>query len=310
MAYSDTHLGTLPVYAVFRLVGLDRWSALQGWIATLFTANYLSACYFLRRFGFNAMAVPIGAYLFAFSLPYAGQLDHLSMLEITFVPAVFYFLFRWLDTLECRPLVGLSASFAALTFCYIYAAYLAAFVGLAVVVASVVINRRTLVERVRSMRALTVAGHAICLGVLAGIVAPLALRYWQASTSFGGRSVEEIAEYVPRPVSLILAPDPAVLWHVSSRLASSLPSSWEHAMFPGGVALASFTVALFLARHDDRRVWIFAAALAGCIGWFLLWTPTFSPYLWAVERFPFRAGLRAVSRVIFVELFLFSICAT
>jgi hypothetical protein len=45
IAYSDCHLGTLPLYAAFRLLGLDRETSFQGWFLLLFAANYLILCF-------------------------------------------------------------------------------------------------------------------------------------------------------------------------------------------------------------------------------------------------------------------------
>jgi hypothetical protein len=310
MAYSETHLGSLPIYAVLRLVGLDRWGALEGWIALLFTANYLSACFFLRRFRFDARAIPIGAYLFAFSLPYAGQLDHLAVVNVAFVPAVFYFLLTWLETLDHGSFLGLAVSFAGLTLCWIYAAYLTALVGALLVIVYVVTNWSALMGRVQTLRLWNVTWQVACLCAVAGVLVPYGYRYWQASASFGGRSVTEVAEFIPRPLSLLLVPDSAIVWHVSSGLGPKLPARWEHALFPGGLATISLLAALVFTRGGDRRVRAAALAVVCSILLFLFWTPTFSPYLWLVQHLRFLLGIRAVSRVIFVELFLFSICLT
>ena len=48
-AFSDTLLGSAPIYVLFRLIGLGRVSAFQGWYILAFVLDFTSASFILRR---------------------------------------------------------------------------------------------------------------------------------------------------------------------------------------------------------------------------------------------------------------------
>src|SRR5579871_2971771 len=86
IAYSDCHLGTLPLYALFRFAGADRETAFQLWALAQFALNYLCCAWVLRRFGFGRVAATAGAYVFAFGMPVVGQINHLQLAPRFLVP--------------------------------------------------------------------------------------------------------------------------------------------------------------------------------------------------------------------------------
>jgi hypothetical protein len=134
-AYSDNHLGTLPIYALFRAAGLDRETALQAWFLTLFVLNYLSCYLALRGLNMTALGAAAGAYGFAFSLLYAGQLDHAQLFPLFPAPLAFYFACRVCERGRGRSWAGLALLVVWQFYCSIYMGYflcllLAAFVPL------------------------------------------------------------------------------------------------------------------------------------------------------------------------------------
>jgi hypothetical protein len=86
IAYSDSHLGTLPLYAVFRFVGFDRETAFQWWFLTLFVLNYLACSWVLWRWQGNWAGAAAGAYLFTFGVPVVMQIGHVQLIPRFLVP--------------------------------------------------------------------------------------------------------------------------------------------------------------------------------------------------------------------------------
>src|SRR5690554_544466 len=64
LVYSDNHIGTLPLYSFYRLLGLDIETAYQAWIISIFILNGLSAYLVLRLSNFNILGSLIGAMIF------------------------------------------------------------------------------------------------------------------------------------------------------------------------------------------------------------------------------------------------------
>jgi hypothetical protein len=69
IAFSDSHLGTLLLYAGLRTLGLDREGAFQAWVLVLSSLNYIACFLVLRRLSLGTLGAAAGAFVFSFSLP-------------------------------------------------------------------------------------------------------------------------------------------------------------------------------------------------------------------------------------------------
>jgi hypothetical protein len=123
LAYSDNHLGTLPLYAVFRIVGLDRETAFQCWFLTLFVLNYCAALWVLRRWQTSWSGAAAGAYLFAFGLPLVMQLGHVQLIPRFPVPLAAHFGVRLCRSGRAREALGLGAMMVWQCYATIYVGY-------------------------------------------------------------------------------------------------------------------------------------------------------------------------------------------
>src|SRR5262249_46496217 len=126
------HLGTLPLYAVFRFVGLDRETAFQYWFLTLFVLNYSAALWVLRRWLKSWTGAAAGAYLFAFGLPLVMQIGHVQLIPRFQVPLAAYFGVRMCQGGRARDWLGLGVwlvwqCYATLYIGYFLVLFLAAF---------------------------------------------------------------------------------------------------------------------------------------------------------------------------------------
>ncbi len=120
MAFSDNHLGSLPIYTFFRLLTFDRETAFQLWILVLFSLNFISCYYILRQFKFSPFSAGAGAFVFTFSLPVNARLGHAQLLPRFLVPFGFYYAWRYLNTSHLKYLIGLSLSIVWQLYCTIY----------------------------------------------------------------------------------------------------------------------------------------------------------------------------------------------
>ncbi|HVK09698.1 MAG TPA: hypothetical protein VM597_13065 [Gemmataceae bacterium] len=89
--YSETLIGTAPLYWLLRAVGLPESVACQVWTLILFALNYASMAVVLRWFGVNTVLTATGAYLFAFGLVRVSHLTHQQLIPQFMSPfAVWY----------------------------------------------------------------------------------------------------------------------------------------------------------------------------------------------------------------------------
>jgi hypothetical protein len=123
IAYSDNHLGTLPLYAAFRLVGLDRETAYQGWFLTLFVLNYVVCAWVLRRMGMGWAGVAAGAYLFTFGMPMVEKIGHVQLIARFMVPLAVLFCVNFCRDGRARDLLGLGVCVVMQFYISIYMGY-------------------------------------------------------------------------------------------------------------------------------------------------------------------------------------------
>ncbi|MFN2430942.1 MAG: hypothetical protein ABR574_13060, partial [Cryomorphaceae bacterium] len=76
MSYSDTLLGSAPIFALFRLLGCDVYTSFQWWYAVLVILNFSAAYLFLNYVFKNRYAAALGAFVFAFSIGIHSQGYH------------------------------------------------------------------------------------------------------------------------------------------------------------------------------------------------------------------------------------------
>ena len=79
LAFSDSHLGSLWIYAAARLLGATRELSFQAWFLVAFLLNFVSAYWMLRRMRFDVLGASCGAFVFAFALPVLHQEGHAQL---------------------------------------------------------------------------------------------------------------------------------------------------------------------------------------------------------------------------------------
>ncbi len=111
---SDSHFSTAVFYFAFRGLGFDMFSAFQAWVVVLFALNFFIALFVLKKFGCNVWFSSFGAFMFAFSMPIAGQTFHIQTLVKFAVPLVIYFYYQWLQFIKIKDFFYLVISFVLL----------------------------------------------------------------------------------------------------------------------------------------------------------------------------------------------------
>ena len=139
-AYSDTLLSFEPLYAPWRAMGLEPFSAYQAWLMSAAALNFLCFYAFLRRFfRYDVGASSLGAFVFATGFPRLAQMGHAQLLPQFFIVGLLWALCGlarsvWLQDTESRAnapgLIVLAC--AALTAQFYGGFYLAYFAGLLV----------------------------------------------------------------------------------------------------------------------------------------------------------------------------------
>ncbi len=319
IAFGDNLLGSAPFYALFRLAGLDRESAFQGWYILGFLFNYTAASYVLWRLKLNPLAVGIGAFFFAFGLPLLAQENHAQLLYRFCIPLACFSLWQFYRVPRLRTLISLGAWL-------VWQFYLTIYVGIFLLLLLVVlvillpffIPSQTFLKRlivwprrlIESWSQAHLTGRilvVIALAVLSFGFAILILPYYRASRIYGfSRSWSEVFSMLPRIQSYLLA-DNSQLWRSSASIFSKIPLRWEHQLFPGLAVLTLVLTGIVGRFHTENRrlAWLhFGAALM--LMALTLEVHGYSLYA-LVWRLPGMSSIRAVTRIMLVVMWPLSL---
>jgi hypothetical protein len=304
IAYSDAHLGTLPIYALVRWTGLHQDFALLWWFQICCAASMASCHFALRRLNIAFLPALCGAFVFAFSIPVLAQFNHIQLMPRFFIPPAFLCLLRLLELRQVRYWYGLLACVIAQTYCSIYEGYFLAICLLATALFPLFRIWRTRTTRPWTLRVRLPL--IIGTGLLAATLLPLAIPYIRASSAVGVRNWKEISTMLPRVTSYFHAPD-SLIWGALLNSEDSLPMQHEHVLFLGLLpllALGALTVRAFTSRVESTETKQDRLMLTGFFLAVLLtlYWAGFSPYR-LVAMAPGASSIRAVSRIILILLF-------
>ena len=313
MSFSDNHLGTLPIYAFFRLLEFDRETSYQCWFLVIFTLNYFSCAWVLRKLSINALGAAVGAFIFSFSLPVLARIGHSQLLPRFMIPFAFFFAFNYLEkpTNKYFMLTCLSVVFQ-----FYLTIYIGLFLSLGLVCLSIshYILREINDKQKRKhskFNYMEVAIKVILLAISLTILLPLLWPYYKTSLELGGRQWGEIKLMLPRFSSYFYPPSGSLVWNWLAPIGRMLPMSWEHQIFVGGFPFVAFIIMpvfYFRYRTDPLQKKAMLAWLT--MGSLIVLTLYFGFSLYKYALFiPGINGIRAVTRIMLMYLFLLSIMA-
>jgi len=268
-AYSETFLGTAPVYWVYRLVGVAPEMSYQWWLITLSALNFLVAYIFLR----HALAVGVaggtaGAWLIAFGSPRTQQLLHAQLIPVFFILIVLYGLRRILAEPEASGR-WVAVFFACVTIQLYTSFYVAWFlifglcIGTLLAMASVA-GRSRLAAVAREQYGALVG----CSVLTVLLVAPMVLHYLEATRARGYRDFAEVSPMLIRSYSWLYMGPGNWLYGGLAELSpfAGLPMEHEHRLGVGLVTACAAALGLFSGRRNPGRAGRDCLSPAGLTG--------------------------------------------
>lgn len=307
MGFSDTHLGTLPIYAAFRTIGVGPERAFQLWFLLLGSLNFWSAWWAARKLGLGPAGAAVAAYLFAFGIPVVGFMNHAQLTPRMFVPPAIVWWWSFLTRLGWRNLALTAAAVACQLYCTVYIGFFAVMLIVAMLLAAPLVLGRSLPWKELCRR--DAIGWLAVVVAAAVVVLPLVVPHMKASQRFYMEEFQLRMAMVPayeswlRPTPFALCWTP--LWDALDTKDSLLP---EQSMFAGLAGLIGLGFGLgvaWTARRSSDEAIRFAAVGAVATLLIAVFTTKFADE--TLYRFTFDlpgiGGIRAIGRVILVLLF-------
>lgn len=307
IARSDNLLGTMPLYAILRIMGLDTHSAIQGWFLMLCALNFAAAVYAFRQWGLPLALAGIGAYVFAFGLFNVGQLYHFQVFPRFCLPLILLWGFRYLRTQETRHLVLLSVAVVYQFYCGIYLGFFGLYALLVLFASHMLLYRDVTFFKNFRRRAVWLSA-VLCAAGGAALLYILIAPYAEVGQSIGMRSYAEVVDSIPRPISYFFAHPSSALWSpvLYSHSSYTFNEWWLHFLFPGALPWLGVLVALWVVLRkrtigdgrDALRFWLTALVLSML---FSLRFGDFSGY-YGVYHLPGFSSMRAVVRIVNLQV--------
>jgi hypothetical protein len=300
IAMSDNLLGTLPLYCIFRLTGLDRETAYQCWIITMMILNFAGAFYVFNKLSNNTYASAIGAYIFGFSIVLMGQYNHLQVLPRFIIPFAFYFIIIFFRTYKTKYFLFALLSLVYQFYCGIYLGFLLSLgMLLMFIVYSVVQSKNTFIQFKKIRFLISMIGIIILCLVL---MYPLMKPYYEMSKIIGMRS---FSESIPHIKSYIYANGGSPFWGFLEHTGDDLPVTYNLRLFVGAIPLISIVSLFVFWKRTSNEMRIIIVSLFLLV-LFTLKVGNFTLYriIWYLPGF---GSLTDIARVINIQLFFFGL---
>lgn len=297
ISYSDNVLGSLPLYALFRLFGADYLMAFQLLVLFSHLLNFAMAYLCFLKWGSKPLSAAAGAFIFAFDLGLSFLHNHPQFTFRYAMPLCFLFLQQYLSG---GGLHKLRFALLALVFQFYLGVYLGyfLFLGAAVYYFSyhAVNSRNWLVLKQQALDLLKSAPLALLL------LGPLMYHYIKRGLITGYyNDYNYYMQSVPRLSSYVKAFDGSWLWAALRKTDVASDFSWQHALFPGALVFVALLAAFILAYRGHRQVLVLLLCLFLILS-FTLYHEGHTLYGYLM-KIPGIKAIRVVSRLIALLVF-------
>lgn len=313
ISLSDNLLGSAPLYSVFRVGGLDIFSSFQLWAITLavlnYTSAYLLASYLSNKSWFSGVA----AFIFAFSLGIAAQMNHAQTFPRFAIPLTFLFLLLWREKGHWKWFFWAVLALTYTFYCGIYLGFMTLVPFAALFLFIVYENWSLIKKQLSTIRTAVFYGASLLLNIafLYVLFAP----YLRRSKSNALHTYEQVKHSIPT-IESYLSAHPGSLIHgpVENLIGGDQFAYWDHWLFSGWLALIGLLAMFFLSikkralnneSFSNRNRWLLM--ITGAITFLLfLRVGEYSLYYF-LHLFPGFGAMRSMTRIINIELLFFGI---
>lgn len=249
ISYSDNLLGSLPIYATFRILGFNYLNAFQLLMLTSHILNFSFAYYCFKKPGTHTISAAAGAYIFAFSIAIMGIYNHPQYCFRFAIPVFFMWLQFYLNTNKLKYLF-----YAA--FALVYQFYLGIYLGYFLAVCAMIYLIVHLITRYKYKQEIKkIILDAIRVLPVSLLLFPLFYHYFLRNQVTGYyTNYDFYMQTVPRLSSYAKAFEGSYFWAPLSAVDVHSQFPWLHQMFPGLLIYLSILTAIFMAFKGSHKI--------------------------------------------------------
>ncbi len=311
VAISDSMIGSLPLYALFRFMGKDTETAYQLWWLSSCILNFVAAFYALGKFKFRPYLAALGAYVFAFGINNFNQFVHLQFNCKFLVPIACVYFYLFIGKPNFKTLVVLSIALLWQFFC---SAYITIFLVMFFFFVSVFYfistkNRENFFEQWNKGLALK---SLVLLSAVFALFLTVAGPYFQMSRLLGKQQYENIVSYLPQCSSYFFPDLSAITWNfLCGNFIGKIENWWTHNYFAGGFTYFGFLFSFFYLPYcmikQKKTNTLLTMAVIACLMIIALFTRTESHFslFQYFQNWPVFGSMRVPGRFMIVLNFVF-----
>jgi hypothetical protein len=310
IALSDNLLGTMPVYAFFRLISFDRETSFQLWLITLCVLNFITTFYVLKKLVKHPILASAGAYIFAFSIFLYSQFNHVQVFPRFISPLVIYWTIRYFDRFELKFLCLVIAGIIYQFYCGMYLGFFLLMVTAMLFFVLFVINFQRIKQEMTFLFLRPV--RKLALGIIAVIILlPIAIPYLRMHHITGPRNFNDVFLTVPFPLSFFFSTNASVPWRFLSEVGiRDNWAWWDQQIFIGLIPWLALTMTIFFClkspfRKNNKTLFAILVTLLLCI-LITLRIGNFTLFKW-ISKIPGFTSLGTVPRVMNIYLLFFAL---
>jgi len=305
LTYSDNLLGTLPLYMFLRVLSFDRETSFQLWFLLICALNFISAFFCFKKLKFNLYLSAIGAYIFAFSMPFIGQIGHAQLIAQFCIPWIFYYLIRFFYTWDAKHLGFSFLVLVWLFYCGMYLGFLTALLVSIVFILNVILKFSTFKSKLSQKSFIRQFILSIILPVL--ILIPLIIPYLQRATSSGYKDYKDVIPFLLTFRNFLMPTGEPWIWKKLIVFNQDVPFSWEKQLWCGGLLFGFFFYYLckrFIGKWHSKGIsFILISSLIVSIFIFVNWGLGYSFFKF-IRHFPGYSSMKPIGRIIIPQIFL------
>jgi len=316
MSFSDTLLGTAPIYAFFRLFGFDVYTSFQLWFALLSALNFISAYCFLQYTFKSRYVAAVGAFVFAFSIGILSQMYHAQTFARFAIPVALLMAVKFKEELHPKY-------FFLTLFLVVYQIYCGVYLGFILAIPVGILLMMLILKGCKE-RHPVLKRRGWYLFTLLSVFANL-LFLWPLMSQYVKRAIHPTLEHyagiidtIPSIRSYFYSNSGSIPWEFLSEIENQVRFGGQHQLFPGGIAIFCMILSiLWVVCRLFRSKWKADSfttpvllIITGLLTFVLfLRIDDVSAYL-ALYYIPGFTSMRALTRVINVQLVFFAVAVS
>lgn len=305
IALSDSLMGTMPFYGFFRMTGLDAETSFQSWFICISLLNFLCAAFIFYKLSNNLAIASIGAYIFAFNIVMVGQYNHLQTLPKFIIPFAFYFLILFFKEFKLKFFLFALLAVVYQFYCGMYLGFLLTMGLILFFTLNIAFEFKLLLNKIKNWK-WTISLMLISLLSLC-LLFPLMKPYYTMSKVIGVWDLNSFFYTLPSIKSYFFIVGGNLIWPFFENTGKDIPIYWEHFLFVGGVPIVLMLFYIYFIKRfsNNNKIFLFTLLLL-IILTIRIGDFSFYRYIYNIPGF---GSMRALGRIIHIELFFFSIIA-